>query len=203
MVHVGPGALHPVVVPRYRPRPLVVAGAAVVVAGGARVIGEVTTTLPVAPAETVVVPSREFTPAEAYQVLSVRDDYVLSLLIDGQATPVRLLGVEPPLVAPSEGQPGVLPDEALQFVRSLLLGEYVYLDDDAQVASSDADGIRVAYLYRAPDGLSVNLEIIRQGYALTAEQYSYDHRDTFTAYQSRVQALGKGIWAGLYDAPAQ
>ena len=60
-----------------------------------------------------------------------------------------------------------------------------------------ADGIRVAYVHRAPDGLLVNLEIIRQGYGLAAEGYTFDHQQAFAAYQTRAQQTGKGIWRGL------
>jgi endonuclease YncB( thermonuclease family) len=202
-IHVGPKVLHPIVVPKYKPRPVVRVGATVVIAGTRRVIRQATPTVVVAPPQTVIVPSREFTQAEVYQVIAVGEDYVLSLWIDGRPTLVRMLGVEPPLVAAAEGLPGMLPDEALRFVQDLLVGEYVYLDDDSQVASTDADGIRVAYVYRAADGLPANLEIIKQGYGLAAEGYAFEHSDTFAAWQTNAEALGKGIWAGLYDGPAQ
>jgi micrococcal nuclease len=189
-----------VVVPRYRPRPLVWAGAAAAVVGGAPVVAQVAPSVVAAAAEPVVVPSQESAQAKAYQVVSVADDYTLTLLIDGRQTPVRLLGVDPLLVAESEGQPGVVPEDALRFVRNLLLGEPVYLADDPQVAATDADGVRVAYVHRAPDGLLVNLEIIRQGYGLSADAYAFQHQEAFGAYQTRAQALGKGIWRGLQAA---
>ena len=89
----------------------------------------------------------------------------------------------------------------LEFVRNPLLGELVYLEYDPQLAASDAEGIRVAYLHRAPDGLLVNLEIIRQGYGLAAEGYAFQHQDAFAAYQTRAQQIGKGIWGGLEGTP--
>lgn len=192
-----PRARYPVVVPRYRPRPVIRAGAAaVVIRGSTRVIAPAPPAV-FTPAELAVVPTRKPAQAKAYQVASVSDDYGVTLMIYGKPTRVRLLGVEPPLVAPAEGQPGVLPEEALRFVRNLLVGELVYLESDPRLAASDADGVRVAYLHRAPDGLLVNLEIIRQGYGLTAEAYSFQHQDAFAAYQTRARQTGKGIWRGL------
>jgi micrococcal nuclease len=181
---------------------LVRAGAAAVVIGGVPVVGEVNAAVAAAPAELIAVPTQEFSQAQAYQVVSVADDYTLTLLVDGQPTRVRMLGVAPPLVAEAEGQPGVLFPEAVAFVRGLLLGEMVYLADDSQVAANDADGIRVAYVHRAPDGLLVNLEIIRQGYGLAAEGYTFDHQQAFAAYQTRAQQTGKGIWRGLQKLAA-
>jgi len=201
-VHVGPRVGYPVVVPRYVPRPLVSAGVAAAAIGGAPVVAEANATVAAAPAEPIAVPTQEFSQAQAYQVVSVADDYTLTLLVDGQPTRVRLLGVAPPLVAEAEGQPGVLPPQALAFVRGLLLGEQVYLADDSQVATDDADGIRVAYVHRAPDGLLVNLELIRQGYGLAAEGYAFDHQQAFVAYQTRAQQTGKGIWRGLQKPAA-
>jgi len=200
-VRVGPRVGYPVVVPPYVPRPLVRAGVAAAVIGGPPVVAEANATVAAVPAELIAVPTQEFSQAQAYQVVSVADDYSLTLLVDGQPTRVRLLGVAPPLVAEA-GQPGVLPPEALAFVRGLLLGEQVYVADDSQVATNDADGIRVAYVHRAPDGLLVNLELIRQGYGLAAEGYAFDHQQAFVAYQTRAQQTGKGIWHGLQKPAA-
>ena len=50
--------------------------------------------------------------------------------------------------------------EASAFTRNLLLGEPVYLRFDTD--RTDKYGRLLAYLYRAPDGLFVNLEIVRQ-----------------------------------------
>ena len=189
-----PRARFPVVVPRYRPRPVIRAGAAtVVIRGGVQVVTPVPSVV-VTPAELAVVPAQQFTQAEAYQVAAVADDYGVTLTIHGRPIAVRLLGVEPPLVAAAEGQPGVLPKEALRFVRNLLVGELVYLQSDPRLAANDAAGVRVAYLHRAPEGLLLNLEIIRQGYGLTAEAYSFQHHDAFAAYQTRARQNGKGIW---------
>ena len=147
--------------------------------------------------ELAVVPVKEVgEEEEAYKVIAVDDAYTLTLLIDGRPTPVRMLGVEPPLVATSaENQSGTIPEAALHFVRNLLVGEFVYLDHDPGLAEKDADGNLIAYLYRAPDKLFVNLELIRQGYGLAAEAYSFECQEALAAYQAKAQADGKGIWA--------
>jgi endonuclease YncB( thermonuclease family) len=60
----------------------------------------------------------------------------------------------------------------------------------------------VAYVHPAPDGLLVNLEIIRQGYGLAAEGYAFEHQETFAVYQARAQQTGKGIWHRLQEPAA-
>ncbi|MBE9547089.1 MAG: thermonuclease family protein, partial [Proteobacteria bacterium] len=61
----------------------------------------------------------------------------------------------------------------------------------------DETGQAVAYLYRAPDGMLLNLEVIRQGYGLAADYYPYQHDKLFRFYQQKAQADGKGIWASV------
>jgi endonuclease YncB( thermonuclease family) len=107
-----------------------------------------------------------------------------------------LVGLDPPLVS-GPGNTAVLPEEAGQFVRNLLVKEYVYLDSDPNLAEKDAEGVSVAYLYRAPDKLPVNLELIRQGYALVAQGYQFQYAEEFAAYEQKAQADQKGIWATL------
>ena len=197
-----------VVVPRYVPRPVVRAGAAVAVYRGAQiavaspttVIAAPTTTVVAAPPELTTLPDEQTAPSTTYPVTDVDRDFTLTLTIDGRPTPVRLLGVQPLLVAETEGQPGELPQEAWDFVRNLLVGEKVYLGNDPQVAPNDAEGTRVAYVHRASDGLLVNLEIIRHGFGLADQDYAYTHRDAFVGYQNQAQSLGKGIWRGLTQA---
>ncbi|MHC4181702.1 MAG: thermonuclease family protein [Planctomycetota bacterium] len=53
----------------------------------------------------------------------------------------------------------------------------------------------VAYLYRAPDNLLINLELVRQGLGLASEGYNHKFEEAFAAYQQQAQANRKGIWA--------
>ena len=62
------------------------------------------------------------------------------------------------------------------------------------VAEEDADGKCVAYLFRAPDGLVVNLEVVRAGFAVTQSGYEFDQKSLFEKYQASAQAAGKGIY---------
>ena len=64
--------------------------------------------------------------------------------------------------------------EATAFTRNLLLGELVYLRFDGD--RTEKYGRLLAYLYRAPDGLFVNLEVVRQGYGRV---YFHATRDTW------------------------
>jgi len=138
------------------------------------------------------VPTVEVAEAPAYQVARVTDEQTAVLVIDGKETTVRLLGVDPALPA---GAGADERERTRRFVHNLLAGEWVYLDYDANLEGKDEDGNPVAYLHRAPDGLMVNLELIRQGYALAAEGYDYEHQELFSFYEGKARADHKGMWS--------
>jgi endonuclease YncB( thermonuclease family) len=76
----------------------------------------------------------------------------------------------------------------------MLRGESVYVVYDSQVEEEDEDGKYMAYLYRAPDGLFINLEVVRQGLGVTDEAYSFEEQPDFLYYQGKAKKAGKGIW---------
>ena len=133
----------------------------------------------------------------AHPVTGVGKGLTLTVTVDGQETPVRLLGV-----AEAKTADGDLPLSPEAFLRNLVAGEFVQLVADETLEETDEKGRRVAYVYRVPDGLLVNLELVRQGYAVTAREYAFDHLDAFLIYQRRARADHRGLWATVADAPA-
>ena len=59
----------------------------------------------------------------------------------------------------------------------------------------DKYGRLLAYLYRVPGGLFVNLEIVRQGYGHAYTEYPFEYMETFRDYERRAREAGKGLWA--------
>ncbi len=180
----------PRVVPR--PKPIVVRRVPV---SGVMVIRDVEK-LP----STAMVETTGATP-QARKVGGVAKGLTVSVEIDGTPTPVRLLGVAMAAAAEGDGSPA-RPVRADAFLRNILTGEFVYLVQDAGLNEKDEDGARVAYLYRAPDQLFVNQELVRQGYAVTAEGYDFQHKEAFLVYQHRAQADEKGLWQHAEDHTA-
>ena len=130
---------------------------------------------------------------QAREVVGTGKDLTVVVQIDGKRTPVRLLGVAVPETAQGDGaRPRRPAGDA--FFKNLLAGEFVYLVQDAGLGETDEDGTRVAYLYRAPDRLFVNQELIRQGFAVTADGYDFRHKDAFLIYEHRARADEKGLW---------
>ena len=72
--------------------------------------------------------------------------------------------------------------EASMFLTNLLTGEEVYVKRHPENATGKY-GRTLLYLYRAPDGLFVNLEIIRQGYGRAYTVYPFRYVELFKYYE--------------------
>ena len=120
------------------------------------------------------IPTPDFSDAPGYPVIRVIDGDTVILDINGRETRVRLIGVDTPeTVHPSKQ---VDSKEARLFLTNLLKGERVYLDYEPD-NRTDIYGRTLAYVYRVPDDLFVNLEIIRQGYGQSYTQYPFRYLD--------------------------
>ena len=100
----------------------------------------------------------------------VVDGDTIDVVVDGREERVRLTGIDTPEVArdASGDRPATVcecfGDEATAFVERLLpVGTPIRLERD--VVGRDDYGRLLAYVYRAEDGIFVNYEIVRQGYA--------------------------------------
>ena len=54
-------------------------------------------------------------------------------------------------------------------------------------------GRLLAYVFRAPDGLFVNIVIVRQGYGHAYVKYLFKHMELFRHYESRGAKIRKRI----------
>ena len=138
-------------------------------------------------------------PGEAARVAFVVDGDTVELA-DGRR--VRYIGIN----TPETGQPYAA--DATAFNESLVAGQEVWLETDAQ--ASDPYGRMLAYVW-AGDAF-VNLELVRQGYAVAyTVPPNVRHAETFVEAERGAREAGHGLWApadvpvritGLnYDAP--
>jgi len=192
-IRLRPG--RPRVVRRARPVLARRRGLRVVYRGGSRVVvGPTGTIVRRVPPPVVVksvtdlkpVPIKSASTGTSYKVRRISSGCTAVLEMDGKDVPVRLIGVDPV----AQGEQG----DAVDAVKDLLAGEYVSVEYDPAAGDQDEEGNTLVYLYRAPDGLFVNLELVRRGKALAATDYDYKHRETFEFYEGKAQADGKGVW---------
>ena len=146
-------------------------------------------------------PTEDFSGDTAYPVLSIVDGDTVKIDYQGKKTSVRLIGVDTPETVHPSKPVEVYGTEASNFTRNLLLGESVYLRFD--VEQTDIFGRLLAYLYRAPDGLFVNLEIVRQGYGPVDTRFPFKYMALFRHYGAKARAAGKGLYGTPQERPEE
>ena len=101
---------------------------------------------------------------------------------------VRYVGMDAPEMG-REGEPFGL--EATRFNRGLVWGRKVRLERDV----SDRDRFDRLLRYVYVDGILVNAELIREGYA-EAKEYPPDtkYQPCFQALEEEARAEGRGMW---------
>ncbi len=152
--------------------------------------------------KTLSYPVEDFSKDKAVPVQRVIDGDTVEILYKGTPTKVRLIGVDTPETVHPTKPVQVFGKEASAFTRNLLMGESVYLrfnkdgtdKDRTDKDRTDKYGRLLAYLYRAPDGLFVNLEIVRQGYGYAYTQFPFNHMELFQHYGRQAQEAKKGLW---------
>jgi len=140
-----------------------------------------------------------FEGSQSYPVTRIEDGGVTVVLKVGRGeTKVRMVGVAAVDLQGRVNLPerfaGLRLPSTERFVGHLLKGESVYVVYDTQVAEEDADKKCVAYLFRAPDGLLVNLEVVRAGFAVVDTGYEFDQKSAFIKYQDLARRADKGIY---------
>ena len=129
-------------------------------------------------------------------LVRVIDGDTIDVTIDGSEERVRLIGIDTPETKKPDTPIECFGPEASDFTHSLLPdGTALHLERD--VEARDAYGRLLAYVYRVDDGLFVNMEIMRRGYArpLTFPP-NINHADGFVAAARSAREANAGLWNG-------
>ena len=116
--------------------------------------------------------------------------------IDGTEERVRLIGIDTPETKKPDTPVQCFGPEASDFTKSLLpKGTPVLLVRD--IEARDKYDRLLAYVYRTRDGLFVNLDIMRQGFArLLTIPPNVAHVDEFVAAAKAARKENLGLWGG-------
>ncbi len=136
----------------------------------------------------------DLTKRTPYPVVRVIDGDTIVVKLDGKDTTVRLIGVDTPETKHPQKPVQYYGKEAARFTGNLLKGEKVYLGRDPQQGKYDRYGRALAYVYRYPDGLFVNAEIIRQGYGHAYTRYPFKRMEGFRKLERFAREAKKGLW---------
>jgi micrococcal nuclease len=133
-------------------------------------------------------------PAGEGRVVKVVDGDTIHVLVGGRREKVRYIGVDTPETHHPTKPVQCYGARASAFNERLVGGERVRLVRD--VEERDRFGRLLAYVYRVRDGLFVNAELARLGYAHTltiAPDVRYAAR--FAALAREAREAGRGLWS--------
>jgi micrococcal nuclease len=147
------------------------------------------------------------TASPATETLPAGVDVVVRKVVDGDTIEVsggervRLIGVDTPETVDPNRPAGCFGTEATAFTRSVVPpGTAVRLVGDAE--QRDRYGRLLAYVYRQADGLFVNAELLRRGYAqLLTIPPNVAHTDEFSAIAREARAGSQGLWSACTLQP--
>ncbi len=141
-----------------------------------------------------ILPTPDFSKLTAYPVVRVVDGDTIVVSDKGKDIKVRLVGVDTPETVHPTKPVEHYGKEASRFTSNLLKGEKVYLVSEPLPGTLDRYGRALAYVYRAPDGLFVNAEIIRQGYGHAYTQIPSKYMQEFKQLERFARKAEKGLW---------
>jgi len=129
-------------------------------------------------------------------VVDVIDGDTVDVIITGREERVRLIGIDTPETKKPNSPIECFGPEATAFTEALLpIGTPVYIERD--VVNRDDFGRLLGYVYRADDGIFVNYEIMRQGFA---QPLSIPPNDTFAELFADAARAAEADDAGLWAA---
>ncbi len=146
-------------------------------------------------------------PAPPLVELPLGLDTTVERVIDGDTLVVsgghriRLIGIDTPESKDPRRPVQCFGREASKFLTDLLpRGAGIRLVGD--VEERDVYDRTLAYAYRLPDGLFVNADLVRQGYARTLTiPPNVAHADELLALAQQAREAGRGLWAACGPDP--
>jgi micrococcal nuclease len=145
------------------------------------------------------IPRPDFSSLVTAEVVRIVDGDTIVIRLGREETTVRLIGVDTPETVHPRRPVEAYGKEASRFLTNLLAGESVYIESEPG-NPVDRYGRTLGYLYRVPDGLFVNLEIVRQGYGHAYTKYPFEHIDLFRFYETKAREAGRGLWGDAADS---
>jgi len=137
----------------------------------------------------------DFSKLDLCEVDHVADGDTCSLkLPNGEKVKVRLVGVDTPETVDPRKEVQIYGPEASTNLKNLLTGEKVWLEQPDN-HKPDKYGRTLGYLYRYPDGLCINLEILRNGYGQFLSQYPCKYKQEFETASLKAKDSKKGIYS--------
>ena len=128
-----------------------------------------------------------------HKVVSVIDGDTIGAEVDGKTETVRLLGIDTPEVDSPYTEEECFGQEAKEYATQLLNGREVYLIPDKQSSDRDKYDRLLRYVF-LPDGLFVEAELIKKGYAYNYIYEPFEFMKQFDFWEKQAKESKIGLW---------
>lgn len=137
---------------------------------------------------------RQHQDRETYRVVRVVDGDTVILSMDGEDVRVRLIGVDTPETVHPRKPVEWFGKEASAYTKRLLEGRRVFVELEPGPTHNDIYGRLLAYLYRVPDDLFINLDLVQQGYGHAYTKYPFSRMEEFRKAERQARRKRRGLW---------
>ena len=128
------------------------------------------------------------------RVTRIVDGDTFEVKIGGQFEKVRMLGIDTPESVDPRKPVQCFAKEASKKLAELIGDREIVLTADFTNDDRDKYGRLLRYVQRI-DGLKVNEEMIKQGYAYAYIKFPFERRAEYLTLQSNARSMGLGLWA--------
>lgn len=154
---------------------------------------------PAARPATQPTPAQKAIQSPAYEVMLVKSGVEIIIKMGGKPTSILLAGVGTP-------RTGAKPDidrlsQTSYLRKQITIGSKVKLGGK-DATRADAQGRRRAQLYREPDGLWINNDLVAKGYATALTEKEDSAGPAFREAEKRARESRIGMWAPDFAAHA-
>lgn len=128
------------------------------------------------------------------RVIRVVDGDTFEVIVNGQTEKIRMLGIDTPESVDPRKPVQCFAKEATKKLQELIFEKEIVLTPDFTNDDRDKYNRLLRYVSR-PDGLLVNEEMIKEGYAYAYIKFPFERRADYLKLQTEARTMGRGLWA--------
>lgn len=133
-----------------------------------------------------------------YTAIEVIDGDTIKVEMNNQVETIRLLGINTPEVS-NPYKPGeCFGEEASAKMKELLTNKEVYLIPDSQGSDRDKYDRLLRYVF-FPNGIFINAELIKEGYAFNYIYEPFQFMKQFDYLEKQAKENKLGLWSNKCD----
>ena len=128
------------------------------------------------------------------RVTRIVDGDTFEVTIDGQVEKVRMLGIDTPESVDPRKPVQCFAKEATKKLKELISDQEIVMTPDFTNDDRDKYNRLLRYVSLS-NGLDVNGELIKQGYAYAYIKFPFERREAYLKLQTEARTMGRGLWA--------